>query len=133
MAKWCWIAPLLAAAAWAQTRPSVIPSGTELKVRMDETLSASRNQGGDRFTATLTSPVVVDGQTVVPVGTPVTGHVLESREPEVYKERAGFMLSLDSFALAGRSYRLEFTAASGAATIQAGTVVTFTLGEPVRI
>ena len=46
-----------------------IPAGTTLDVRLNETLSTDRNSVGDRFTATVTRPLIAqNGQTVVPAG-----------------------------------------------------------------
>jgi hypothetical protein len=170
MLKWLWIAPMLAAAAWSQPRIDslhvvpitpvggfVVPAGTVLHARVDETLSTGRNQPGDRFTATLIDPVIANGQTVVPAGTRLTGHVLQNRQAGVFKGWAQLTLALDSFQLSGRSYPIELTGATcqaghphrdlkdpdpnagvvmgnrEQATIPAEAVVTFTLGSPVRV
>lgn len=170
MRRWLWIAPMLVAAGWSQTKPDalnvvpvtppggfVIPSGTELNVRVDETLDTNRNERGDQFTATLTDPVVVNGQAVLPAGTHVTGHVLENRPAGILKGRAKLMLGLDAFQFSGHSYPIELTAATYQSdhkhgklkepdpnasavagnreqvVIPAETVVHFTLGAPVRV
>ena len=91
---------------------AVIPSGTALQVRVDESLSTRRNMRGDRFTATLASPVVVNGQAVLPRGTRLTGHVLAANPSGRLKGRARLVLALDSFNLDGRQYRIDTGAAA---------------------
>jgi hypothetical protein len=86
-----------------------IPAGTILDVRLEQTLDTKRNRPGDRFTATLTRPVILDGQTVIPRGTPCTGHLTESKPSGRFKGRALMSLSLDSFELYGRHHEIRTT------------------------
>jgi len=90
----------------------VIPQGTLLRVRVDETISTRRNFRGDRFTATLTEPVLVDGRDVLPSGTRLTGHVLVSRPSGRLKGRAVLELELDSFVRDGHRYSITTSAAT---------------------
>jgi hypothetical protein len=90
----------------------VIPRGTPLRVRIDEAISTRRNLRGDRFTATLSSPVVVNGQPVLPSGTRLSGHVLVSAASGRFKGRARLVLALDSFEHNGRRYSIDTTAAA---------------------
>jgi hypothetical protein len=69
---------LLASAALAQTS---LPTGTALKMKLETTLATFSNQAGDPFQARITEPVVVDGKTVIPVGTTVQGRVTKTSEP----------------------------------------------------
>jgi hypothetical protein len=52
-----------------------IPAGTVLSVRMNEFVSSDRNQIGDRVTATLERPIVVNGWVVARRGQTVSGKV----------------------------------------------------------
>jgi hypothetical protein len=52
-----------------------IPAGTVVSVRVNEYLSSDRNQVGDRVTATLQQPVVVNGYVVARRGQMVVGQV----------------------------------------------------------
>jgi len=69
---------LFAGAALAQTS---LPTGTALKMKLETTLTTFSNQAGDPFQARVTQPVVVDGKTVIPVGTTVQGRVTKTSEP----------------------------------------------------
>jgi hypothetical protein len=86
-----------------------IPAGTILDVRLEQTLDTKRNRPGDRFTATLTRPIILDGQTVIPRGTPCTGHLIESKPSGRFKGHALMSLSLDSFDLNGRRHEMKTT------------------------
>ncbi len=89
-----------------------IPSGTLLRVRIDEALSTRRNSRGDRFTATLTDSVIVNGRSALPSGTRLTGHVLASSASGRLKGRARLVLALDSFERDGHRYPIATSAAS---------------------
>jgi hypothetical protein len=84
--------------------PVAIPSGTPLRVRLEQTIDTRRNRAGDRFEATLIEPVVIDGQVVVPRGTPFQGHVTQASPSGRLKGRAVLGVELDSFRLNGVSY-----------------------------
>lgn len=71
---------LLATALSAQTNAPV-PAGTALIVRLDTTLATFSNRVGDPFRASLTQPVVVNGQTLIPAGAEVEGRVTKVSEP----------------------------------------------------
>ncbi len=93
------------AASPAPAPPQVaIPSGTPLRVRLEQTIDTRRNRAGDRFDATLIEPVVIDGQVVVPRGTPFQGHVTEASPSGRLKGRAILGVELDAFRLNGVSY-----------------------------
>lgn len=68
---------LLATLASAQT----LPTGTALKMKLENTLTSFSTKGGDPFSARITEPVVLDGKTVVPIGTTVQGRVTKTSEP----------------------------------------------------
>jgi hypothetical protein len=69
---------LLAGAAWGQTS---LPTGTALKMKLETTLATFSNHSGDPFQARVTEPVVIDGKTVIPIGTTVQGRVTNISEP----------------------------------------------------
>lgn len=89
--------------------PPWLPSGTVLRVRLDETVDTKRNQPGDVVHATLSQPVVVAGRTVLPAGTRFTGHVSTADPSGRLKGRAYIGVKLDSFQSHGRTYRVSTT------------------------
>jgi hypothetical protein len=52
-----------------------LPAGTEMFIRLDETISSKTARPEDRVRATIVEPVRLDGRTLIPVGTEVTGFV----------------------------------------------------------
>lgn len=64
-------APQYADRAWT------LPSDTVINVQMNSTLSSRTARVGDKFIATVTVPVYVNGQTVIPAGTIVEGRVTQ--------------------------------------------------------
>jgi hypothetical protein len=69
---------LMASLAAAQTS---LPTGTAVKMKLDTTLATFSSKAGDPFSARVVEPVVMDGKTVIPVGTTVEGRVTKSTEP----------------------------------------------------
>ena len=82
----------------------VIPEGTRLRVRLDQSIDTRRNRPGNRFQATLAEPVMRDGAILLPRGTRFAGHVMESKPSGRLKGRAILSLTLDSFRANGREY-----------------------------
>jgi len=81
MKKWMLLpCALLATSLGAQTN-SPVPSGTVLMVRLETTLATFSNRAGDRFRGSITQPIVVNGQTIIPAGSVVEGRVTKVSEP----------------------------------------------------
>lgn len=55
-----------------------LPSDTIISVQMNGTLSSRTARVGDKFTATVTVPVYVNGRTVIPAGSIVEGRVTQA-------------------------------------------------------
>ena len=68
------LAVLLAATAWAEGNLS-LPTGTSLKVKLENQLSTTTSKLGDPFSGRVMEAVQLDGKTVIPVGTTVQGRV----------------------------------------------------------
>lgn len=88
---------------------AVIPSGTPLHVRIDESIDTRRNRAGDGFSATLSQPVEHNGRVLIPAGTVFRGHVTSASASGRLKGRAQLGIALDSFRLNGRQYRVTTT------------------------
>ena len=70
---------LLVGAAAAQTNLA-LPAGTALNVKLETTLATFTSKTGDRFSGRVTQPVMLDGKTVIPIGTTVQGRVTKVKE-----------------------------------------------------
>ena len=60
-----------------------LPKGTEITATVGQTLASNKNHWGDSFAARIARPVKVDGKTVLPRGTEVTGRILEVKNHEL--------------------------------------------------
>ena len=85
----------------------VIPAGTAVHVRLAETIDTKRNRAGEHFPATLDSPIVVGDRVIVPKGTSFSGHIVEAKSSGRLKGRAQLGLTLDSFHMNGRTYKID--------------------------
>lgn len=81
MKRWMFLPCLFLATLLAAQTNAPVPAGTALMVRLETTLATFSNHVGDPFRGSLTQPVVVDGKTLLPVGTVVEGRVTKLSEP----------------------------------------------------
>lgn len=58
-----------------------VPAGTVVMVRLETTLATFSNRVGDPFRGSVTQPIIVNGQTIIPVGATVEGRVTKVSEP----------------------------------------------------
>jgi hypothetical protein len=86
-----------------------VPAGTSVTVRLNQSLSTATNRSGERFSATLAQPVVVEGQTVIPIGTEVKGVVRQSYPSGRLKGRAVLTLALQEIEVAGGEVVIDTT------------------------
>ena len=77
-----------------------VPKGMEITATVGQTLASDKNKAGDSFSARLAAPLQVDGKTVIPKGTRMTGHVVTVKKHEL-------KVALASVVLHGKSYDLE--------------------------
>jgi hypothetical protein len=113
--KFLWVAIpalFLAVGAFGVSRmnqgdPIMVPAGTEIQVRLDQSIGSDRNTSGDPFTATIAQPILIDGKTVIPMGAPVKGRVTYVRESGRLTGVARVRLMLESVAVDGQEYELS--------------------------
>lgn len=99
---------LLATTLVAQT--PAVPAGTALMVRLDTTLATFSNKIGDPFRGSITQPVVVNGQTVIPVGATIEGRVTKVSEPRRISGRPAIGILPEAVILpTGERYYLDAT------------------------
>ncbi len=77
-----------------------VPKGTPISATVGQTLASNKNHVGDVFAARLSTPVQVEGKTVIPKGTKVVGRVVKVKNKEL-------KVTLASVELHGKSYELE--------------------------
>ncbi len=86
-----------------------IPEWTPIHVTLDRTLASNINKAGDHFQATVTEPVVVNGNTVIPKGARVDGRVVDARKAGYIKGKADLRLALRDVHINGQRYAVRTT------------------------
>jgi hypothetical protein len=82
MKKWIALPCILLLATMLAAQTSTpVPAGTALMVRLETTLATFSNKAGDPFRASLSQPVMLNGQTLIPAGAIVEGRVTKVTEP----------------------------------------------------
>lgn len=84
-----------------------IPDGTEIAIRLIDPLDSSKNQPGDTFHASLSSPIVVGEQTVVPSGVDVEGRVVEAKDAAHFSGSSSLTVELTRLIVNGKSYNIQ--------------------------
>lgn len=92
-----------------------LPAGTELQVRLQQSVGSSSSSVGEKFEATLHAPVVLENKVVVPKGTALHGHVTRAVASGHLKTPARLSITLDSLQWEGKSYPIATTTVSRAA------------------
>ena len=89
-----------------------LPKGTAISATVGQTLASNKNHVGDTFAAKLSTPVQVEGKTVIPKGAKVVGRVVKVKSKEM-------KVTLASVELHGKSYELETNSVAQSAKNQA--------------
>ncbi len=66
--------------AVAATEAPIVPTGTLVSVRLQQTVSSASARPGEEFAAVLDEPLVSEGKTIAPRGATVTGRVVAARQ-----------------------------------------------------
>ncbi len=90
-----------------KAEPLQIPAGTPIAVRMQSSVSSASAEPGERFEAVLDEPLVIDGRTVAPAGTPVSGRVVAAKKSGRLHNPGYLRLTLVSMSVGGKSIPLQ--------------------------
>ncbi len=93
-------APALPPAANATS--ITVPAGSDLLVRMIDSVDSDKNNIGDRFRASLEQDFVVDGAVIAPKGTDVYGRLSEAKEAGHMAGRSQLKLELTDILIRNR-------------------------------
>jgi hypothetical protein len=81
-----------------------IPAGTRISVRLANTVSSESSRVEDPVSATLTSPIVIDGARVLPAGSVLRGDVVSVQRSGKVKGRASLGLRFNTLTARGQAY-----------------------------
>jgi hypothetical protein len=90
-----------------EARPLIVPADTEITVVLDQTLGSKTSTSGQTFTATVESPVEVDGKVAIPKGARASGIVKDAKPAGRFKGGAGLSLGLTSIEINGKDHAIE--------------------------
>jgi len=96
-----------------------IPAGTQLSVRLNDQLDSERNQVGDTFHGSLSTPIVINGETVVPSGADVVGRVADVKSAGRFAGNSVLTLELTSLSVNGKTITSRPTSGHGPARVKA--------------
>lgn len=85
-------------------KPVTLPEYTPIHVTLDQAVASDQNRPGDRFDATVSEPVVIDGKAVIPQGARVEGVVVDAKRSGRLMGRARLQLALQTVEVNGQEY-----------------------------
>jgi hypothetical protein len=85
----------------AAPKPLVVPAGTVLTVRLGQAVGSKISSVGETFTATVASPVMVDGRAAIAAGAAASGNVVDAKPLGRFKGGASLQLRLTSITVNG--------------------------------
>lgn len=93
------------------TGNATLQIGTEVPLRLEEELTTKGKQlrVGQRFHLTTSEPVIVNGVTVIPVGTPAEGEITDVRNKGMWGKSGHLAARLLYLTVNGRQIRLSGT------------------------
>lgn len=95
------------AKVFESSNPVTVPEGTVIAVTLDQTISSEDNRTGDEFDASVSSPIVVNGKTVIPKGARAWGRIVESKASGRLNNPARLELTLTSIEVGGKRYDVD--------------------------
>lgn len=94
----------------AERQAVVVPAGTMVTVRLGEAVGSKISSTGQSFSATVTSPVEVDGKVVIPQDARARGEVVDAKPLGRFKGGAVLEIRLTSIEVNGKDYPVETSA-----------------------
>jgi hypothetical protein len=88
-------------------RKIIIPAGTQLSIRMNDEVNSEKALVGDVFHGSVSAPVIVDEQTVIPTTADVEGRVVDVKSAGRFAGQSVLTVELTRLWMNGRSYDLQ--------------------------
>jgi len=95
-----------------EPKPLVVPADTVITAVLDQTLSSKGSAAGDKFSATVQSPVEVEGKVAIPKGARVQGVVKDAKSAGRFKGGASLDLQLTSVTVGEKEYEIQTSSAT---------------------
>jgi hypothetical protein len=88
-------------------REVTVPAGTEISVKILNTLASNTSKVEDPVKGSVAKSVVVSGATAIPAGSELIGTVIEANESGRVKGKASIALRFDRMIVRGESMRIQ--------------------------
>jgi len=95
-----------------EPKPLVIPADTVISVVLDQTISSKSSKPGDKFTATVESPIEIGGKIAIPKSARAEGVVREAKAAGRFKGGAALALELTSVEVNGKNHEIQTSGAT---------------------
>jgi hypothetical protein len=95
-----------------EPKPLEVPADTVIAVVLDQAISSKTSNAGDKFTATVESPVEVEGKVVIPKHAHAEGVVRDAKAAGRFKGGAVLSLELTSVTVGGKDYEIQTSSAT---------------------
>jgi hypothetical protein len=93
-----------------EPKPLVVPADTVLAVVLDQTISSKTTSSGEKFSATVQTPVEIGGKVAIPKGARASGIVKDAKAAGRFKGGAVLSLTLTSVTVDGKDYEIQTSA-----------------------
>jgi hypothetical protein len=97
-------------------RPLIVPADTRILVVLDQSISTKTSTPGQAFTATVQTPVEVDGKIAIPKGASAAGMVKDVKAAGRFKGAAVLSLTLTSITIGNHEHTIQTTAPTETST-----------------
>jgi BON domain-containing protein len=84
-----------------------VPSGTQLSIRLNDEVDSEKAQVGDVFHGSISAPVTVGEETVIPTTADVEGRVVEVKSAGRFAGQSVLTLELTKLTMNGKTYTLQ--------------------------
>lgn len=85
----------------------LVPEGTLIAVTLDQALSSETSKSGEVFDASVATPILVDGKTIIPNNAQVRGLIVEAHSSGRLKTPGRLVLTLTSIEVDGTMYNID--------------------------
>lgn len=84
-----------------------IPTGTQLSIRVNEEVNSEKAQVGDTFHGSISAPVTIDDQVVIPTTADVEGRVVDVKSAGRFAGGSVLTLQLTKLIMNGKLYSIQ--------------------------
>jgi hypothetical protein len=84
-----------------------VPAGTQLSIRLSDEVDSEKAHVGDVFHGSISAPVTIDDQTVIPTSADIEGRVVDVKSAGRFAGGSVLTLQLTKLVMNGRAYSIQ--------------------------